>query len=142
MGKFRKKLKKNINPAKTNKLIVAVGVGVLIVFSVLFFLTIGPQTPGNKAAAMKNALEYLEKSDGILAVKTFPDQNRALIICDTSQKKRDFVKIARFAALKLSNKMGDQEATLELAEDKEKQVVHRFFVQGGRLLRETTVSNQ
>jgi len=142
MGKFRKKLKKNINPAKTNKLIVAVGAGVLIVFSALFFLTIGPQTPGNKAAAMKSALKYLEKSEGILAVKTFPDQDRALIIYDTFQKKRDFVKIARFAALKLSNKMGDQETTLELAKDKENQVVHRFFVQGGQLLRETTISNQ
>jgi hypothetical protein len=138
MGKFRKKLKKNINPAKTNKLIIAVGVGVLIVFSLLFFLTIGPHTPGNKAEAMKNALEYLEKSEGILAVKTFPEQDRAVVIYDSAEKKRDFVKIARFAAIKMSNNMGNEKVTLELAEDKEKQVVHTFVLQAGRLLRETT----
>jgi hypothetical protein len=138
MGKLRKKLKKQVNPQKTNRLIITVGIGVIIVFSALFFLLMGPSTPSNKAEAMKDALEYLDKSEGILAVKTFPEENRVVIIYDSfKKKKRDFVKIARYAGLKVSNKVGTEEITMVLAEDMEDQAIYQFVLKGGKLVEES-----
>lgn len=136
MAKRKKKFKKKINPEKSNKMIIAVGVGVVIVFSVIFFLMMGPQTPGNKAKTMENTLKYLKKTTGIMAIKTFPEQNRALIVYDSAETKPDFVTIARYAALKLSYKIGNEEIIVELSKDREEQAVYTAVAKNGEVIRE------
>jgi hypothetical protein len=136
MSKFRKTLKKKVNPAKSNKMIVAVGVGVLIIFLTLFLLTTGPSSPKNKAEAMDKALKYVKKAEGILDIKTYPEKNRAVIIYDSWVKKTDFVAVARFAGIRMSDNMGNEEVTLVLSKDKEENEVHYFLLKGGNLLNE------
>jgi len=119
MSKFRKTLKKKVNPTKSNRLIIAVGVGSMIIFVTLFLLVLNPGSPANKAEAMDNALKYLKKDEGILSIKSYPEQNRAVIVYDSSKKDkdknpRDYVPIARFAGIRLSYEMGDLKITLIL----------------------------
>jgi len=138
MAKKRKSLKKKINPEKSNKMIIAIGVGVIIIFSVLFLVILSPgDAPKDKAGVMEDTLEYIKKGDGIISLKTFPEENRAMVIYDSLQEKKfDFVKIARYAAIKLSHKMGDLEVTLVLAKDKADQPTYSFVLKRGRVIRE------
>jgi len=137
MGKIKKKFKKKINPQRSNKMIIAVAVGIVIVFAVLFLLTPGGNdTPVNKKEVMDSVLEYLEKGEGILALKKFPDQNKVLIVYDSYTERKDFIKIARYAGIKLSHKLGDEEITVILSKDKEGQDVYSCVSKGGRILRE------
>lgn len=141
MAKKKKNLKKKINPEKSNKMIIAVGVGVIIVFTILFLVILSPgEAPKDKAAVMEDTLEYVKNGDGIIALKTYPEENRAVVIYDSFQEKKfDFVKIARYAAIKLSHKMGDLQVTLVLAKDKEDQPTYTIVLKQGRIVREGAV---
>jgi hypothetical protein len=138
MANRKKKFKKKINPEKSNKMIIAVGIGVVIVFSLIFLVMLGPQTPANKAKAMEDTLEYLQKATGIMTVKTFPEENRALIVYDSAQTNPDYITIARFAALKLSYKIGNEEITVVLSKDREEQVVYTTVTKNGKVIDEKT----
>jgi hypothetical protein len=142
MGKFRKTLKKKINPAKSNRIIILVGAGLLVLFLALFIISINPGTPSNKGEVMDQSLAYLKKSlDGILAIKTYPDQNKAVIIYDSLRREResDFVYSARLAGIRLSNALGNIDVTLILSRDKEETQVRTYMLKGGKLLQETEV---
>ena len=141
MGKMKKKLKKKVNPGRSNKMIIAVAIGVVIVFVVLFWLMIGssPDTPVNKEEVMNSVLKYLEKGEGILQLKKFPDRNKFIIVYDSYIEKKDFLKIARYAGMKLSNKMGDEEVTVILSKDKESQEVYICVLKNGRILQESVM---
>lgn len=137
MGKMKKKLKKKVNPERSNKLIIAVAVGVVIVFAGLFLvITGGGGAPANKKEVMDSALEYLEKSEGLLELQKLPGQNKVVFVYDSNTEKKDFRKIALYAGIKLSNKIGDEIVTVELLKDKEKEKVCTFVLRDGRLISE------
>jgi hypothetical protein len=145
MGK-KKKFKKKINPEKSNKMIIAVAVGVVIVMAVFFIIMIlgsgDSAPPEDKGELMKRMLEYLETTDGIAGLKYYPEQNKVVIIYEGYKESRqNYPKVAQFAGLKLSNKMGDEELTVVLSKDKEEQAVRSYTVKSGRILTEKILSN-
>ncbi len=141
MGKKKKKLRKKINPGKSNKMIIAVAVGVVIVMAVFFLIMIlgsGNSTaPVDKAGLMKRMLKYLETTDGIAAVKYYPEQDKVVIIYEGYKESlHDYPRVVQFAGLKLSNKMSDEELTIVLAKDKEEQAIRSYTIKNGRILTE------
>ncbi|MGE5340537.1 MAG: hypothetical protein ACM3SY_03560 [Candidatus Omnitrophota bacterium] len=137
MTKLRTTLKKKAKPPRNDRLLMLIGGGTMIVFIVLFLLILAPKAPSNKAEAMDKSLKYVKNQDGILAVKTYPEQNRAVIIYDSYKKNKDFVQIARFAGIRMSDNLGNIEVTLVLAKDKENQPVYEFVLKSGELIRES-----
>ena len=141
MGKKKKKLKRKINPEKSNKMIIAVAVGVVIVMAAFFLIMIlgsGSSTaPVDKAGLMKRQLKYLETTNGIAAVKYYPEQNKVVVIYEGYKESlHDYPRVVQFAGLKLSNKMGNEELTMVLAKDKEEQAVRLYTIKSGRILTE------
>lgn len=136
MGKFRKKLKKQVNPEKSNKMIIAIGIGTMTLFIVFFILLMNPSTPANKLETINKTLEYLKKDDGILSIKPYPEKNRAIVIFDSFKQNRDYVGIVRYAAIRLSNELGPTEFTVVLSKDKEDQEAYVYVLKSGDLIRE------
>jgi hypothetical protein len=146
MGKGKKKFKKKkVNPEKSNKMIIAVAIGVVIVIAAFLIIMImgtnDKNPPENKAELMERSLKYLHATNGIAGLKFYPDQNKVIIIYESyKENKNDFFKIAQFASLKLSHKMGSEELTVVLARDKEEQPVRLYTVKSGRILTEKILS--
>lgn len=145
MGKKKKKIIKKINPEKSNKMIIAVAVGVVIVLA-LFILLSGIGSGGSKedidkGELMNRLLKYLKAAEGIGDLKFYPEQNKVVIIYESyPRSKQDFPKIAQYAGLRLSYQMGDEELTIVLARDKEEQAVRSYTIKGGSILEEKILS--
>lgn len=123
MSKSRKKIRKKINPERSNKMIYAVGAGLIIVFSIFFFLFTGKTEISDKPALMKDTLKYLNKTEGLTDIKYFPEKNSISIYYKSfkpkeKKKKPDYQRIALYAGLKLSNKIGSENVTVELFSDR------------------------
>lgn len=136
MGKIKKKFKKKINPEKSNKMIYAVVGGLIIFFTVLVILMTSSKTPRDKKELISNTLSYINSSGGINETKIYPDTNRVVIVYNSFVKKVDFVSIARFAALKLSNKLKGEEIEVVLSKDEEKDTEYSFISKNGRMISE------
>ena len=136
MGKIKKKFKKKVNPEKSNKMIIAVIVGVVILFTALFFITTGKKAPTDKKELISNTLSYLKKSGGILETVIFPDENQVIIVCNSYIKEIDYHTVAKFAGLKLSNKIKDVEIEVILSKDKKENKIHTFTTKSGHLISE------
>jgi hypothetical protein len=136
MGKLKKKLKKKVNPEKSNKMIYAVVAGLVLIILIAFFAVVDFGPPADKKEMMINAMEYLEKGkEGVVDVKILPEQNKVIIVYDgNNPDKVDFKKVAAYAGLKLSNKMKDVEFIVSLVNDKDKEGKEEFAVisKGGR----------
>lgn len=136
MGKAKKKFKKKINPEKSNKMIYAVVAGLAILIIVFMVFTISKETVTDKPKVMDNTLKYLETTPGVLELKPLPEENKVIIVYDRYTEDRDFQKIARYAGIKLSHKLGDLELTVLLCEDKEENSVYSIVVKDGRVVNE------
>lgn len=133
MGKLKKKLKKKVNPEKSNKMIIAVAVGLLVVFGGIFLLTMGPSKPENKGEAMKEALSYLDNSDGILEVKTIPETNMVVVVYEGYKETlKNYKKIAWYAGIRISNLLPDETVTVKLCKDKEEQIIATYTFEDGK----------
>ena len=122
-------------------MIIAVAVGVVIVMAAFFLIMIlgsGSSTaPVDKAGLMKRQLKYLETTNGIAAVKYYPEQNKVVVIYEGYKESlHDYPRVVQFAGLKLSNKMGNEELTIVLAKDKEEQAIRSYTIKSGRILTE------
>jgi predicted butyrate kinase (DUF1464 family) len=136
MGKVKKKFKKKVNPEKSNKMIYAVVAGLAILIIVFLAFTISKDTVTDKPELMNSTLKYLQTTPGVLELKTLPEENKVMIIYDRYTENMDFRKIARYAGMKLSHKLGDQELTVLLCEDKEENSVYSVIVKDGRVVDE------
>ena len=145
MAKKKKKSWKKINPEKSNKMIIAVAAGLfilLVVFLLLMILnTESNVTPENKGKVMESTLDYVKRNEGVSQVKCYPEENKVVIVYESYKaQKQDFPKIARWAGLKLSNKMSHETLTVILAKDKEEQAIRSFVIKGGRVLEEKIIT--
>ena len=136
MTKKKKRLNTRINKEKSNKMIIAVAIGVVIVLVAFFLIAIlgggGGKNPADKKAFMEKEMNYLKNTDGIAALNLYPDLNKVVIVYEGyKEKKQDFAKIAWYAALKLSRNIRDENVTVIVAKDKEENVVHSFTLKNG-----------
>ncbi len=143
MGKTKrskkKKFKKKVNPEQSNKMIYAVVAGLGILIIVFLFFIIRGDTVVDKNELMTKSLKYLKRTNGIKELKILPKENKVIIIHDriTEQNKnQDFPKIALYAGIKCSNKLGEQELTVLLCESKEENKVYSVVLKDGRIVSE------
>jgi hypothetical protein len=136
MGKKKKKILRKINPEKSNKMIVAVAIGLVMLFALFLFLLIRGGEPGDKKAFMESALDYLKRTEGVIDVVVIPEENRVKLIYDALDRK-DFRKIARFAGMKVSLKL--KKIPMEIALYRENQSVPEYLVvlKNGEIIRES-----
>lgn len=139
MGKIKKKYKKKINPEQSNKMIYAVVAGLVILIIVFLIFTLSGEKVMDKNQLMTETLKYLKTTEGISELKILSEENKIIIVYDQyikKNKKMDFQKIARYAGLKLSNKLENEELTILLCEDKEEKKVYSVVLNNGRIVSE------
>jgi hypothetical protein len=135
MGKKKKNWRRQINPEKSNKMIYAVGIGLLLLFSVFIFLTIEGGSPEKKEEWMSSVLNYLKKTQGIIDVEVIPEHNRVKILYDSHDKK-NFIKIARYAGLKLSYKLKAETLEIQLINENHDQLIYSVVLRNGTIIKE------
>ena len=140
MGKLRKKYKKKVNPERSNKMIIAVAVGLVIVVVVLYFLFARGGASVNKQdkkEVMTYALKYLQKGAGVSQLKFIPEENKVVIVYDETIQHLDFKTIARLAARRLSNDIKNEEVAVALVVRGDKAQKESFivFAKDGGVLR-------
>jgi hypothetical protein len=118
---------------------------VVIVMAVFFIIMIlgsgNSAPPEDKGALMERMLKYLETTNGIAGLKYYPEQNKVVIIYESYKESlHDYAKVAQFAGLKLSHKMGNEELIVVLAKDKEEQALRSYTIKNGRILTEKILS--
>ncbi len=138
MGKLRVKLKKKVNPLKTNKMIYAVAGGLALLAVAFLLVTISKDKVTDKPQLMEKTLKYLRTTDGVMELKVLPVENKVIIIYDRRTENKDFAKIVRYAGLKLSNKLGDEELTILLCADKAENIVYTVVFKNGEIVSEKT----
>jgi len=135
---LKSKIKK-INPRKSNKLIYAVAAGLAVIFIVFFMVIFSTGNhSGKKNKILQNTLSYLRKTDGLLEIKTFEAEHRAVIVFNSDSKNaNNFEKIAHYAALRLSYKLPD--CQVQLAQNRATQIVYSIQVKNGTIASEGPV---
>ncbi len=139
MKKKKKRINQRINPEKSNKMIYAVGIGILILFTSLFLITTGGHDSNDPESIMKNTLSYLNNTEGIGDIEFFPESNLVRIICEIDPNTRsviDYNKMAVFAGVKLSNKLKDKIIKVILIKKPEVDPVLKISVKNGKVLTE------
>jgi hypothetical protein len=140
MGKLKKKFKKKVNPEGSNKMIIAVAIGLMILVAILYITFARGGASVNKKdkkEVMGYALKYLQKGAGVSELKFLPEQNKVVIIYDETIEHLDFHTIARYASLKLSNDLKNEEVSVALVgkHDKEQKENFVVFAKDGTVLR-------
>ncbi len=134
--KYKPPVLSRINRDKSNRMAIAVVIGVSAILLIWILAMLLGDRKGPPQAMAENALEYLDKREGIAAVNIDMAQNRVEIRYDYS-KEGDFVLITKYAALKLSNSLPDNPIDFTLTPELPGSVpVYRCQVQDGALLSE------
>ena len=136
MGKKKKKLRKKINPEKSNKMIYAVAAGLTLLIVIFLVFTISGEKVVDKKDLMAKTLKYVKKIGGVKELKTFPDEGKVIIVYDPFVLKKDFQAIAKAAGQRLSNKWGEEKVTVVLCEEEEANKVYSVALSDGRVLEE------
>lgn len=117
-------------------MIYAVALGLVLVFSVFFFLVIRGGEPRDKKGFMNEALNYLKRTQGVMSVVVIPEKNRVNLVYDTLDKK-DFRKIARFAGIKVSLKIKTGPVEVALFRENEEIPEYLVVLKNGEVIRES-----
>lgn len=143
--KFKKEFKKTLRGARrgqSNKMIYAVAAGLgLIVIVALILVFVGDKTPPDKEKAMLNAVDYLQKNYTIKEIKAVPEENKVILTFDLntisgSKKDVDFKKMARYAGIRISHELKDEEINVLLSEIKKKEKDYLITVKNGKIIGE------
>ncbi len=140
MKNLKKKFKRQINPERSNKMIWAVSIGILILFSVLFFLTTGNDSNENKSELFNNTLNYMKNIEGIANIESLPETNSVKIFFNPDPNSRsgiDYKRITIFAGIKISNKLKDEKVTARLIRNKDKKTILTVTILNGRVISKT-----
>jgi len=136
MGKKKKKLRKKINPEKSNKMIYAVAAGLALLIVIFLIFTISKEKVVDKNELMTKTLDYVKKQGGIKELKLFPDESKVIIVYDPFVQKKNFRTIARYAGVRLSNKWGEEPLIVVLCENEEANKVYSVVLSDGRVIDE------
>lgn len=140
MGKAYKQWKKKVNPESSNKMIYAVGAGLILLVIVFLTYTIMDEQVSDKKEVMNQTLGYLKHNNSFKDLKILPDQNRVVFVYDDFTRKEredDLTLAARYAGIKLSNQIKDVEFSVTLCKGKESDERYRGTFKNGKTLRES-----
>jgi len=127
---------RKINPEKSNKMIYAVVAGLVLVFALFFWLLTSDSPPDDPQRMMEETLVYLDRTDGIIEIRADAADRQVEIVYDTNDPK-DFVKITRYAAILLSNRLKGSPVRVVLFRNNRQQRVYSVTTESGRVLEET-----
>ena len=133
--KKRKGFKSRVNPDKSNKMIYAVVAGLTVLFALFVFLTTSGRPSGSRDEVFSDTLDYLKKTQGIIDLRIEGEAGRVEIVYDRNDRK-DFVKIARYAVIRLSNRVPDSEIRVTLYRDRDPVSVYSVTAKAGAILTE------
>ena len=137
MGKKKKRLNRRINPEKSNKMIWAVSIGLLILFGILFIMITGNDSINNSDELYENILSYLKRTEGISNIITDPGSNSVKIYYEpdpNSRSKIDYRKMSLFAGVKLSNKLKGEKIKFFLIKKSEDKTNFSFTILDGKVI--------
>jgi len=140
MKKKKKKFNRRINPEKSNKMIWAVSIGLLIIVMILFFTFTGGDSVSNRQEFFDNTLKYLKRTEGITTIESSPDTSSVKIFFEPDPNSRagiDYKKAAIYAGIKLSNKLKGEKLVFRLIKDPGKTTELLFIVQDGKIINDT-----
>jgi len=122
---------KKINPEKSNRLIWAVagGLSLLAALAAALILFSG-RPPRDKVELMRRELSYLKNTTGIIEIRFLPEQDTVAIVYDRNSR-HDFETIARFAGLRLANRL--KKVVVELHRDRFGKPVYRVRLRDGAI---------
>jgi hypothetical protein len=135
-SKRKKKWRTTINPERSNKMIYAVAGGLVIVFIAFVFVMLrggSSAPPEDREKFFGDTLKYIRRVDGFVDMKIDAPQNRVTIVYQEKERV-DFVKIAQYAGMKLSNELKDETVEIRLAKNSEENVLYTFRYQNGRFI--------
>lgn len=118
-------------------MIYAVAGGLLLLIVIFLLFTVGRDKVVDKNQLMTKTLNYVKRSG--LELKILPDENKVFLIYDKNAEEKDFQTIAKYAGLKLSNEMGNEECTVCLCRGSEEEIVYTVVLKNGQLLTEKKV---
>ena len=137
MGKKKKRLNRRINPEKSNKMIWAVSLGLLILFGILFIMITGSDSTNNREELYESILSYLKRTEGISDIVTNPDSNSVKIYYEpdpNSRSKIDYKKMSLFAGVKLSNRLKGEKIRFFLIKKPEDKTNLSFTILDGKVI--------
>lgn len=132
--KYKASVLNRINQQKSNRLIIAVSVGVGLIILIWLIAMFSSDEKGPPQDVAENTLKYLDKTEGIAAVNIDMEKNQVAVRYDYT-KPGDFVRITRYAALRLSHSFPDRTIDFSLTPDQPpgQPAVYRCQVQDGGL---------
>ena len=114
-------------------MIYAVGAGLVVIFVFFVLLTTLRSPSESKAEMISETLEYLKKTQGVIEMVVEENMDEVKIVYDGNDAK-DFIKIARYAVLKLSNRLRDTDVRVTLFKDREADRVYSVTAREGSIL--------
>jgi hypothetical protein len=133
MGKKRKKrLITKINPEKSNKMIYAVGVGILILFilGVAFVLR---EDEKLREGPVQTTINSLKKSDKTIDVK-LSENNNNIINVILKEKDKKFIRDIKAEAIDLSDTKRDIKFEFIISISKIENTIYSLKVKGGEIV--------
>lgn len=141
--KFGKELKKTLRGArksKSNKLIYAVAGGLaLIVIIAAILIVSGDKKPQDREQLILKSVKYLRKVAFIKDIKVVPQENKIVITFDaettagSNKDVTDFRKMARYAGIRVSNNIKDEEIKVLLKEINKKEKDYLVTIKNGEI---------
>ncbi len=113
MGKKKKKLTKRINPEKSNKMIYAVGGGLLLLFLIAVLFVLNSDQKREEDPVLKT-IDTLKESNDILMVKRSQPQSNTLHVV-IKEKGKEVMKLIKGEAIELSGVKRDVEYEIIIA---------------------------
>jgi hypothetical protein len=136
---IRTKIKK-INPERSNKMLYAVMAGLGVILIIFFTLAI-TSSPGKDKKSLDSILAYLQKTEGLIEIKTMAAEKRAVIVFNSDSKNAaNFEKVTHYAAVRLSRDWPD--CRVLLAKNKAEQIVYEVQVKNGAVANEGPVATE
>jgi len=129
LGKKKKGLKKKINPEKSNKMIYAVGFGVLILFivGVIFILNEDKKITEDP---ILGTLKTLKESDKIIDVRLNKDKSDTLNII-IKEKSKELMRFIKKEAIDLSGRKRKIEFEFIISIEKIEKKIYSLKVKDG-----------
>lgn len=127
---MKRRLRTQINPEKSNKMIIAVGIGLLIVVVVLFliFVDLSPPT----AEKLQNRYgEQVRQLSGFLELE-FGSDGRAIRVVYDPLVNPDFPRRFRILVKSLSRQLPDRTFQVSVFRSDREEAVSRYNLQNGR----------
>jgi len=141
MKRRKSKLKKKINPEKSNKMIWAVTAGLVILFGGLLWVITGNDSVTDRAEQYRKTLKYMQKTEGITHVESDPDTGSVTIFIEpdpNSRSRIDYKKISVFAGIKLSNQLKGEKILFRLIRNPGEKTELSFTVLNGEVIRDSS----